>query len=96
LPTLFACLALGLMLLEPALANKFETIGGGLSGSTRVKTEWLQGFFWVAGGISLLSALLAMFVPHRNAAFLNFANWKQSAAVLSVIAIICFATALLI
>jgi glycerol-3-phosphate acyltransferase PlsY len=39
---------------------------------------------------------MAVLVPHNNPLFLNFRNWKQSAAVLLVIAVLCFATALLI
>ncbi len=81
---------------EPALANKFETIGGGVSGSSGVKREWMQGFFLVLGGASLLGTLLTIVVPHRNAAYLNYGNWKQSAAVLLVFAVIFFASAALI
>jgi hypothetical protein len=81
------------LLLEPALANKFETIGGGLSGSSGFKREWLQKFFLVVGGASLLGALLAVLVPHRNALFLNYNNWKQSAVMFSVLAAVMFAAA---
>lgn len=91
--------AVGLLLLmvfEPALANKFETIGGGVSGSSRAKLDWLRGFFYVTGGISLLSAIMAVLVPHNNPLFLNFRNWKQSAAVLLTIAVLCFGAALLV
>jgi hypothetical protein len=85
-----------LMVFEPALANKFETIGGGVSGSSSAKLDWLRGFLYVAGGISLLSAIMAVLVPHNNPLFLNFSNWKQSAAVLLGIAVLCFGAALLI
>ncbi len=87
-------LAVALVLLvEPALANKFETIGGGLSGSSGIKREWLQKFFLVVGGASLLGALLAVLVPHRNALFLNYNNWKQSAVMFAVLAAVMFAAA---
>lgn len=75
-----------LLVVEPALANKFETIGGGFSGSSGIKREWLVKFFTVAGGMSLLAAFLAVFVPHKNSLFLNFSNWKQSAIILSILA----------
>jgi hypothetical protein len=91
--------AVGLLLLmsfEPVLANKFETIGGGVSGSSSAKLDWLRGFLYVAGGISLLSSIMAVLVPHNNPLFLNFNNWKQSAAVLLAIAVLCFGAALLI
>lgn len=83
--------ALLLALFEPALANKFETISGGVSGSMRIKRDWLIGFLYVAGGISLFGSLLAVVVPHRNALFLNHANWKTSAAIMLLIASGCFA-----
>ena len=71
---------------EPALANKFETIGGGFSGSSGFKRSWLTRFFVVSGGISLFLAVLAVVTPHTNASFLNYGNWKQSAIVLSSLA----------
>ncbi|WP_164513278.1 hypothetical protein [Thiosocius teredinicola] len=84
-----------MLLIEPALANKFETIGGGVAGSSGIKREWLQKFFLVAGGISLFGAFLAVVVPRNNALFLNFRNWKASAAVLTVLSIIFFGAAFL-
>jgi len=87
---------LALLCLEPALANKFETIGGGLSGSSGIKREWLQKFFLVVGGLSLLSAILAVVVPHNNALYLNYGNWKRSFVILLVLSAIFFGTAWLI
>ena len=77
--------ALLLLTTEPALANKFETIGGGVAGSSGVKREWLTGFFMIAAGVTGLLGILAIVTPHRNAAFLNSTTWKQSAAVLFVL-----------
>ncbi len=71
---------------EPALANKFEAIGGGFSGSSDFKRDWLTRFFVITGGISLFLAILAVVTPHTNASFLNYGNWKQSAIVLSSLA----------
>lgn len=85
-----------LLVADPVLANKFETIGSGISGSVKIKREWLVLFFLSAGGVSLLFAVLAVFMPHKNALFLNFSNWKQSAIVLSVIATCCFVAAALV
>ncbi len=76
---------LGLLSVDPALANKFETIGGGVAGSSGFKREWLQNFFLVVGGVSLLTALLALLVPHYNALYLNYSNWKRSFAILVII-----------
>ncbi len=94
----FPILLVGFALLagDPALANKFETIGGGVSGSAGIKREWLQMTLVVAGGISLFSAFLAVVLPHSNAAFLNYGNWKQSAIVLSILGVILLTGAALL
>lgn len=88
--------ALAILAVEPALANKFEKIGGGFAGPTGFKREWLVKFFAAAGGVSLLGAVLAVVVPHRNALYLNFNNWRQSAIVLGLLALVMFAAAALI
>lgn len=82
-------LVLSLVAVEPALANKFETISGGVSGSFRIKREWLQGFLAVAGGVFLLLAVLAVIVPHNNPLLVNFRTWKQSAAIALVLGLLC-------
>lgn len=89
---LILCL-LAAVFIEPALANKFETIGGGVSGSSGIKREWLQKFFLVIGGMSLLSAILALVVPHDNALYLNFSNWKRSFVILLILAAVFFGIA---
>lgn len=93
---LYCAIALGILALlcvEPTLANKFETIGGGVSGSSGIKRDWLQKFFLVVGGMSLLTAVLALFVPHNNALFLNYGNWKRSFIILLVLSIVFFGIA---
>lgn len=98
-PIGLAIAALALLLLcaaEPALANKFETIGGGFSGSSGSKRDWLTRFFAISGGLSLFLAVLAIVTPHTHAAFLNYGNWKQSAAVLCSLAGVFFLMAVLI
>jgi len=84
------------LIAEPALANKFETIGGGLAGSSSIKRDWLTGFFMIAGGITLLLGFLCIVTPHRNAAFLNSTNWKQSAIVLFSLTAALFVLALVV
>lgn len=81
---------------EPALANKFETIGGGFGGSRKLKLDWLQGFLYFLGGLGLLGAILAVTFPRNNALFLNATNWKQSAAVLLILSGICIGGGLLL
>ena len=89
--------AIGLLLLcEPALANKFETIGGGVSGSRQLKLDWLAGFLYAVGGLSLLGTVLAVLMRNSNTLFLNVRNWKASASVLAVITVLSLGGALLI
>lgn len=73
---------------EPALANKFETIGSGVSGSVTIKREWLKLFFYIAAGVCALGAILAIVVPHRNALYLNHRNWKTSSALMGLFAVV--------
>ncbi len=78
-----ALLAVVLLLtLEPAFANKLETISSGFSGASGFKRSWLTRFLVITGGLSLSCGVLACVVPHTNASFLNFGNWRQSALVL--------------
>lgn len=94
LPRIAALLVL--LAVEPALANKFETIGSGVSGSIGIKREWLQLLFWAAAGLLALGAVLAVFLPHGNPLFLNYRNWKASASVLAVLAVAMLTVGLLI
>ncbi len=82
---LFAAIAL---LADPALANKFETISGGVNGSLRVKRAFVQSALLYGGSGFLIGAVLAVVVPHTNPAFLNYANWRNSAIVLAILGIL--------
>jgi len=77
-----------LLLTEPTLANKFETISGGVSGSARVKTDFIQTLLLTLGSGFMIGAVLAVVVPRTNAAFLNYANWKSSAAVMATLGMV--------
>lgn len=87
---LFLLMALGglFFLVEPALANKFETISGGVTGSMQMKREFVQNTLLVLGGGFLAGAVLAIVVPHTHAAFLNYANWKLSSAVMATLGMV--------
>ena len=80
-------LVLLLLLAEPGLANKFETIGSGVSGSFEIKQEWLKLFFYAIAGVFALGTVLAVALPHRNPLFLNHQNWKTSAALMGLFAV---------
>lgn len=82
--------------MDPALSNKFETIGGGVTGTSYAKAEWLKDFFFVVAAMGALGAILAVFYPRDNALFLNYNNWKKSAIVLGVISGVSLIIALLL
>ena len=55
------------LFIDPALANKFETIGGGVSGSTQIKLEYLKIIALVFGGVFLVACdIIARLVPSRS------------------------------
>ncbi|MCU7920019.1 MAG: hypothetical protein KZQ95_16930 [Candidatus Thiodiazotropha sp. (ex Epidulcina cf. delphinae)] len=88
-------LLLTLFFTEPLLANKFETIGGGVQGSTKVKAEYLQIVAYVAGGIFLVAGVLAIVLRDRNALTLNYTMWKSSSVFFFILSIGAFVVALL-
>jgi hypothetical protein len=77
--TLFLLLIVLLTLSDPLLANKFETIGGGVQGTTKVKIEYLQVIAYVASGIFLIAGILAIALHNKNSQTLNYTMWKSSA-----------------
>jgi hypothetical protein len=85
-----------LLFCEPLMANKFETIGGGVQGSTQVKAEYLQVVAYVAGGIFLISGILSIVLHDKNAHALNYTMWKSSAALFFLLSIGAFAAAVFI
>jgi hypothetical protein len=84
------------LLIDPAFANKFETIGGGVSGSSRIKLEWLGGFLYAVGTVCLFGALLAVLMRNGNALLLNYSNWKTSAILLLLVGALAIGAGLLI
>lgn len=93
LPILPWLLLLALCFSEPSLANKFETIGGGVQGSAKVKVEYLQIITYVAGGIFLIAGVLSILLHDRNAQTLNYTMWKLSSGIFFFLSICCFAAA---
>ncbi len=88
-------LVTGMLVCEPLLANKFETIGGGVQGSTQIKVEYLQVVAYITGGIFLASGILAIVLHDKNASTLNYTMWKPSSAIFFLLSVGCFAAALL-
>jgi hypothetical protein len=93
LPILPCFLLLALCIIEPCLANKFETIGGGVQGSTKVKVEYLQVIAYVAGGIFLIAGVLSILLHDRNAQTLNYTMWKVSSGIFFLLSVTAFAAA---
>ncbi len=87
LPTLPWLLLAGLFFCEPLLANKFETIGGGVQGSTKIKVEYLQIVAYVAAGFFTVSGVLAIVLRNKNAQTLSYTMWRSSAVILFLLAI---------
>jgi hypothetical protein len=89
-------IALLFLFAEPLLANKFKTIGSGVSGSTQMKAEYLQIIGYVAGGIFLIAGLLTIALHNKNALTLNYTMWKSSATAFFLLGIAAFAAAALV
>jgi hypothetical protein len=84
-------LARGLFLMllyaEPLLANKFETIGSGVVGSSHVKVEYLQIIAYAVAAIFFIAGILAILLQNKNAQTLNYTMWKPSAVIFFLLSI---------
>lgn len=87
-------IVLALLLCEPAFGNKFETIGGGVQGSAKMKMEYLRVVAYFAGAIFLAAGILAIVLHDKNAQTLNYTMWKTSSALFFLLSVAAFATAL--
>ena len=66
------CLLLALLALaEPALANKFTTIGGGVSGTDREKLQLLQIFAGIFGLFFIFLGFISMVPQFRGLSMLK-------------------------
>ena len=86
---------LALCFSEPLLANKFETIGGGVQGQTKMKIDFLRVFAFVASGVFLLAGILSIALHDKNAQTLNYTMWKASSALFFLLSIGALTGALL-
>jgi hypothetical protein len=76
-----------LISVDPTYANKFETIGGGVQGSNKVKIEYLQIITYVASGFFMIAGILSIVLHNRNSHTLNYTMWKSSAAIFFLMSI---------
>lgn len=79
-----------LTLFEPAFANKFETIGSGVSGSNRIKLDAMGTIALVFGIIMWLCAVLSVTIGQKNALMLSFTMWKESAFIFFIFGALSF------
>ncbi|MDJ0807612.1 MAG: hypothetical protein QNJ78_12350 [Gammaproteobacteria bacterium] len=79
---------LTLVLIEPAFANKFETIGSGVAGSNKIKIEYLKTIAYVAGAILLVSGILSLLLRDKNSQHLNYTMWKSSAFIFFILGLL--------
>ncbi len=74
--TIFFSFLLLCMVLEPAFANKFETIGGGVSGLSREKIELMKQISLYAGGFFLFLGVVMLLTRNRFEGFVGLASDK--------------------
>jgi hypothetical protein len=96
LPLTLCFILLALCLCEPALANKFETIGGGVQGQTKLKLDFLRIFAYVASAIFFIAGILSIALHNKNAQTLNYTMWKTSSALFFLLSIGALVGALLV
>jgi len=94
-PLLPWLITLALFLCEPASANKFETIGGGVQGSAKIKIEYLHVIAYFVGAIFLAAGILSIVLHDKNAQTLNYTMWKTSSALFFLLSVASFAVAIL-
>ncbi|MCB1859854.1 MAG: hypothetical protein KDI63_16385 [Gammaproteobacteria bacterium] len=70
-------LVLLLSAVEPALANKFQTIGSGVSGLNREKIELLQKISLYAGFFFFFLTAVALLTRKRFEGFVGFSSRKD-------------------
>ena len=93
---ILAVLVLAWLTPELALAgNKFETIGGGVVGSSAAKLEYVRWFGIGFGSFFLVCAIISLTAAHSNGLMLNYAVWKQSGIILIILSVLCFGIAVL-
>ena len=78
-------LSLALIYIEPAVANKFETIGSGVSGTASTKIEYLKTIAFVTGIIMFIAGVLTVITRNKNSLALNHTMWKSSSIVFFVL-----------
>ncbi|MEN8178093.1 MAG: hypothetical protein ABFS39_05675 [Pseudomonadota bacterium] len=83
-----------LVSVDPVFANKFETIGSGVSGSVKVKIEYLKIIAYVAGVIMFTAGVLSITMRAKNSQSLNYTMWKPSSIIFFILSFFFIGTGL--
>ncbi len=90
--------SLCLLWLAPELAlagNKFETIGGGVSGSVQHKMEYVRWFGIGFGSFFLIAGLLSFAGAfNHNALMMNYVVWKKAGIIWLILSALAFGMAI--
>lgn len=97
-PTFLQLLVFGVLVtMDSSLmaANKFETIGGGVAGSTSIKLMYLRPIS-IGFGLFFLACSLLSLTPlgHKNALTMNHTRWKLSSGIFFLLSVISFGFAI--
>ena len=82
--------------LEPSLANKFTTIGGGVAGDRSEKVMLLRNLFPYVGGFMILVGLLALMTRRRFEGLVGMVTGKPWEAVTIIPLLLILAGSILI
>jgi hypothetical protein len=73
---------------DPVLANKFETISGGISGLDREKVKLLKDISLYAGCFLIFLAMLALVTRRRFEGFVGYSRRNDTSAVVKGAAVL--------
>ncbi len=90
--SLIFILSLALIYIEPAVANKFETIGSGVSGSASIKIEYLKIIAFITGIIMFIAGVLTVTTRNKNSLALNHTMWKSSSIIFFILSFVTIGT----
>ena len=88
---LFCC-----VIVDPALANKFETISGGVNGMNKEKIRLLKDISLYAGGFLVFLAILSIITRNRFEGFVGYSSRSDSSSTLQGATILTVAGTLFI
>lgn len=81
---------------DPAMANKFQTIGSGVTGSVTIKKEFIKNASLVASGVFFTLSVLALILHEKYKLTANYAMAKPASIIWAIIGVILLTVSLLI